>query len=249
MIQKLSNKVYVVGGDGSANVVIVVDSKGAIVVDTSLFEEKARKIREFIEGVLKKRIYLVINTHYHPDHCFGNIVFDDVQILSSSLTKKKMSLMDADYLKDLPMIKKPVLPSITFEEDWCDEYLQIAKLGGHTPDSSIVIVRDEKILVAGDLVFNGFHPEIVSDSNLEQWITILEDLRRRHFNWVIPGHGEPMGMASIDLMVRYLSKIKRLLAGTVTYAEILSDDNFSKREFPELFSWGIENLLSVQRAR
>ncbi|HEY8541141.1 MAG TPA: MBL fold metallo-hydrolase, partial [Pseudothermotoga sp.] len=115
MIQKINDRVFVIGSEGSANVVIVLLAKGAVIIDTSLFPEKAQKIREFVEKVLKKDILFLVNTHYHPDHIFGNFVFEDVQIISSSLTREKMMLMDEQYLKNLPTLSKLVPASITFE--------------------------------------------------------------------------------------------------------------------------------------
>ncbi|MGJ8454265.1 MBL fold metallo-hydrolase [Pseudothermotoga sp. U03pept] len=244
MIQRITDKVFVVGMEGSANVVIISIPKGVIVVDTSLFPEKAQKIREFIESVLRKEILFVVNTHYHPDHTFGNVVFEDVQIISSNLTSEKMRMMDEEYLKELPSNGKVVTASKTFEEEYREGPVTLKKVGGHTPDSSVVIFEQERVLVAGDLVFNDLHPEIVQDSKITEWLEVLENLKKLKIDWVIPGHGNHSDKVCLDLMIKYLAKIQRLLDGTITYAEILSDENFSKRKFPELFSWGLENLIA-----
>ncbi len=248
MIQKINERVFVIGAEGSANVVVVVQPKGAIIVDTSLFAEKSQKIREFVENLLKKDILFLVNTHYHPDHTFGNLVFQDKQIISSSLTREKMMLMDEQYLKDLPLSGKLVPASVTFEDEYRQDQVLIKRVGGHTPDSSIVFFEQERILITGDLVFNGFHAEIVQDSDLELWLNALEELKKYRADLIIPGHGNFSDKSCLDLMIKYLTKIQRLVEGTITYAEILSDQNFSKRGFPELFSWGLENLM-VQRAK
>ncbi|HEY8543242.1 MAG TPA: MBL fold metallo-hydrolase, partial [Pseudothermotoga sp.] len=186
--------------------------------------------------------------HYHPDHTFGNFIFEDMQIISSNLTREKMMLMDEQYLKNLPTLSKLVPASITFENEYWQNQVLIKRVGGHTPDSSVVYLEQEKILITGDLVFNGFHAEIVQDSDLEEWLNALENLKKYRADWIIPGHGEFMDKSCLDQMKRYLTKIQRLLDGTITYAEILSDENFSTRGFPELFSWGLENLM-FQRAK
>ncbi|MEJ5228611.1 MAG: MBL fold metallo-hydrolase [Pseudothermotoga sp.] len=248
MIQRVTDKVFVVGMEGSANVVIISLPKGVIVVDTSLFPEKAQKIREFVESVLRKQILFVMNTHYHPDHTFGNVVFEDLQIISSNLTNEKMRMMDEEYLKDLPSTSKIVPASTTFRDEYREGPILLKRVGGHTPDSSVLIFEQEKVLIAGDLVFNEFHPEIVQDSDIVEWLEVLENFKKLKIEWVIPGHGNHSGKTCIDSMIKYLAKIQRLLDGTITYAEILSDENFSKRKFPELFSWGLENL-TVHRAK
>ncbi len=248
MIQKINERIFVIGSEGSANVVIVLLPKGAIIVDTTLFPEKAQKIREFVENVLRREILFVVNTHYHPDHIFGNIIFEDKQIISSNLTREKVMLMDERYLESLPVSSRVMPASITFEDEYKQNQILIKRVGGHTPDSSIVYLEQDRILITGDLVFNGFHAEIVQDSNPEEWLNILEDLKRYKIDLVIPGHGDFLDKSCLDQMKRYLTKIQRLIDGTITYAEILADENFSTRRFPELFSWGIENLM-IQRAK
>lgn len=248
MIQRINERVFVIGSEGSANVVIALQPKGAVIIDTSLFSQKAQKIREFVENVLKKDILFLVNTHYHPDHVFGNVIFEDKQIISSSLTRENITLMDERYLKHLPASDKLIPASTTFEDEYRQSQILIRKVGGHTPDSSIVYLEQERILVTGDLVFNGFHAEIVHDSNLQEWLDVLEGLKKYKIDWVVPGHGNFMDKGCLDQMIKYLMKIQRLVDGTITYAEVLSDENFSARGFPELFSWGIENLM-IQRAK
>ncbi|HOJ89177.1 MAG TPA: MBL fold metallo-hydrolase [Pseudothermotoga sp.] len=248
MIQKINERVFVIGSEGSANVVVAVQPKGVIIVDTSLFSEKAQKIRDFVENVLKREIQFLVNTHYHPDHTFGNIVFENKSIISSSLTREKIMLMDEHYLENLPASGKLVPATATFEDEYREGQVFIKRMGGHTPDSSIVLLEQERVLIAGDLVFNDFHAEIVSDSDLDAWLSALESLRKYRVDWVVPGHGNFADKGCLDSMIRYLKKIQRLVDGTITYAEILSDENFSKRGFPELFSWGLENLVA-QRAK
>ncbi len=243
MIQKVKDNILTVGSEGSSNVTIILLQHGSIIVDTSLFPEKAVKIRQFVEHTVRKPILYVVNTHYHPDHCFGNVAFEDVQILSSVQTANNIAIMDEKYMENLPKVERLVAPSLTYVDEWFDDNIQIKVLGGHTPDSSIVYVPNEKVLIAGDLIFNDFHPEIVSDSNLMQWIEALEFLLKLKIQYVIPGHGPTGVVECVESMLKYLSKILRLIDGRITYSELLSDENFTQRKFPQLFSWGIENLL------
>ncbi len=243
MIQKVRDNVLTIGSEGSSNVTIILLQKGCIVVDTSLFAEKAVKIRQFVEHTLNKSILYVVNTHYHPDHCFGNVVFEDLQIISSSQTAHNLAMMDERYLENLPKVSKIVVPNLTYLDEWLDDYVHIKLVGGHTPDSSVVYVPSEKTLIAGDLIFTDFHPEIVSDSDLSQWLEALEQVQKLKVEHVIPGHGTATGAECIDSMIKYLRKLVRLLEGKTTYSELLSDENFTHRKFPQLFSWGIENLL------
>lgn len=243
MIKALSDRILVIGAEGSSNVTAVLTKDGVVIVDTSLFPEKAWKVKELVNDFFKRPIGVVVNTHYHPDHTFGNVAFEEFKIVSSELTKSFMESFDEEYLSKLPPIDKIVIPNFLFDEEYEDRNLLIKRLGGHTPDSSIVFLKQEKLVATGDLLFNGFHPEIVADSDLDAWIGALKFIETLKPVWIVPGHGEIANMESLKAMERYLMKVKRLIEGAVNLQDIMSDENFSKRKFPELFGWSLENLL------
>ncbi|WP_448534773.1 MBL fold metallo-hydrolase [Pseudothermotoga sp.] len=248
MIKVLNDRVLIVGAEGSSNVTGVLVKDGVIVVDTSLFAEKARKVKELLDDFFKKPIEMVVNTHYHPDHTFGNVAFEGSKIVASELTKSFMEAFDEHYLSKLPPIERIVTPNFTFDEEYEDKNLFIKRLGGHTLDSSIVFFKQEKLLIAGDLIFNGFHAEIVADSDLDEWLSALKFIESMKPAWIVPGHGEVATTECLKAMQRYLMKMKRLLEGALNLHDAMSDENFSKRKFPELFSWSLENLLHQRRS-
>jgi glyoxylase-like metal-dependent hydrolase (beta-lactamase superfamily II) len=248
LIKVLNDRVLVIGAEGSSNVTGVLVKDSVVVVDTSLFVEKARKVKELLDDFFKKPIEMVVNTHYHPDHTFGNVAFEGSKIVASELTKSFMEAFDEHYLSKLPPIEKIVVANFVFDEEYEDKNLFIKRLGGHTPDSSIVFFKREKLLIAGDLIFNGFHAEIVADSDLDEWLSALKFVESMKPAWIVPGHGEVATTECLKAMQRYLMKVKRLLEGALNLHDVMSDENFSKRKFPELFSWSLENLLHQRRS-
>jgi len=248
LIKVLNDRVLVIGAEGSSNVAGVLVKDSVVVVDTSLFVEKARKVKELLDDFFKKPIEMVVNTHYHPDHTFGNVAFEGSKIVASELTKSFMEAFDEHYLSKLPPIEKIVVANFVFDEEYEDKNLFIKRLGGHTPDSSIVFFKQEKLLIAGDLIFNGFHAEIVADSDLDEWLSALKFVESMKPAWIVPGHGEVATTECLKAMQRYLMKVKRLLEGALNLHDVMSDENFSKRKFPELFSWSLENLLHQRRS-
>jgi len=248
LIKVLNDRVLVIGAEGSSNVTGVLVKDSVVVVDTSLFVEKARKVKELLDDFFKKPIEMVVNTHYHPDHTLGNVAFEGSKIVASELTKSFMEAFDEHYLSKLPPIEKIVVANFVLDEEYEDKNLFIKRLGGHTPDSSIVFFKQEKLLIAGDLIFNGFHAEIVADSDLDEWLSALKFVESMKPAWIVPGHGEVATTECLKAMQRYLMKVKRLLEGALNLHDVMSDENFSKRKFPELFSWSLENLLHQRRS-
>ncbi len=254
LIRKLLENVIVVGEGGSSNTTLVSGKSCVVVIDTSLFPERAIKTRKFASDIFGKPVGLVVNTHYHPDHTFGNSAFEDVDILSSSLTKERMEEMDRDYIekvwgKERAEREHIVLPNQTFNDKMsigvCGVKMKLLTLGGHTPDSTVVFLEREGIVVAGDLVFNGYHLEITEDSDIGAWKETLSFIRDMSPVFVVPGHGEVGGMDIIKGTKDYLLKIEGFVEGRLSKEELLSDENFSMREFPELFSYSFENLLKI----
>ena len=225
-------------------------------IDTSLFPEKALKIRKFVQEIFGKPVRLVVNTHYHPDHTFGNSAFEDVDILASFLTREAMENMDFDYVESVWGRERAgkehiVIPNETFEDEInlsdCGVKAKVVNLGGHTPDSSVVFLERDGIVIAGDLVMNGYHLEITQDSDIEIWKEALDTIRDFSPLFVIPGHGNVGGPDVVRRTKDYLLKVEGLVSGRVSKEEIMRDPNFTGRDFPELFSSSISNLFRSLR--
>ena len=251
MIRKLRDNVLVIWEDGSSTSTLLLGKDCGALIDSSLFPEKARKLKKFASD-LGSPIRYVVNTHYHPDHTFGNSAFEDSDIIASLKTKEAMENMDYEYItrvwgEEISKMEHLVIPNVTFEDEkrfnLCGFKMFLKTLGGHTPDSTVAFLEREGILVAGDLVFNGYHAEITHDSDLGAWLDALNWIRRASPFFVVPGHGEPSGLGIVSQMRSYIKKIADFVKGSISSEEILSDSNFSSRDFPELFSYSIENLI------
>lgn len=245
MIRNINNKIYVIENDLAANSTLIIGKRGNILVDTSLFPKKAEKIKQFSLDISGKSINLVINTHYHPDHTFGNSVFN-CPIVGHELTRKFMEQMDEQYLRKLGIDNMEItFPNVIFDNMF--EYedgitIKVFHGPGHTPDSSYVLVESENILIMGDTVITEIHPEIVSDSNLDLWINTLENLPK--ISNIVPGHGRVGNFSDVELMKDYLLKIRELKNGSINASLLENDDNFKNRKHPELLKWSLENFWS-----
>ncbi|PLV59381.1 MBL fold metallo-hydrolase [Thermotoga sp. KOL6] len=245
MITNLSDNVFVIGTGVTSNSVLVCGKKECILFDTTLFPEKAKKIKEFALEVLGKEIVAVFNTHYHPDHTFGNEIFQ--RIIAHTLTKDSLNKIDKEYMEKLGVEASIKLPTETFDDIQSYKFGEISveaiHLGGHTPDSSIFILKKEKIVICGDLLTTGIHAEMVEDSNLSEWIEALERVEKISADYFVPGHGKVGTLDDVKKMKDYISKILRLRNGNILHSELLKDPNFSSREHPELLKWSLENII------
>lgn len=82
----------------------------------------------------------------------------------------------------------------------------ISKGAGHTESDLIAYLPDDRILFAGDLIFNACHP-YVGNGNLDSllnWYTFLNSL---DIDIVIPGHGEPGSKELVQTMNEYIENL------------------------------------------
>ncbi|MFD1737133.1 MBL fold metallo-hydrolase [Bacillus salitolerans] len=82
-----------------------------LVFDAFSTPKAALELRVLAERVTNKEVMYVINSHYHGDHVFGNQVFKDCIIISTSLTRQLSK-------------EQNVLHSIEQEQDEMKKYLQ-----------------------------------------------------------------------------------------------------------------------------
>ncbi|MDI3472696.1 MAG: hypothetical protein PWQ20_738 [Thermotogaceae bacterium] len=254
----------IINEKGGANLGFIIGKTGVVVIDTSLFVQKARELKDYINSITKRPIIAVINTHYHPDHSFGNAAFN-CQIISHETTAEIMKNMSEEYIKNI-VSKTDLaddfqkfsikLPNMTFKKskkiDLGDRLLEITHVGGHTEDSSVVFIKPFNVLFAGDFVVNDYHPEIVPDSDLKTWMKKLKQILKWNIDFVIPGHGSIGNKQSLVDMYDYLKKIQEVSKGIkngkidLILDEISRESNFSNRKFPELLIHALKILITSE---
>jgi glyoxylase-like metal-dependent hydrolase (beta-lactamase superfamily II) len=78
-----------------ANAVFIVNDQDVIAVDTQFTLKRTRTVLAALRKITDKPVSVLINTHWHDDHTFGNQVyrdaFPDVQIISHVRTREDMA--------------------------------------------------------------------------------------------------------------------------------------------------------------
>lgn len=112
-LQQLENGVFAAiinRGSGCIANAAVIDLGGQTLVwDTFQNSKAAEELRKFAITEFGNQPILVINSHYHLDHCGGNQVFKDCNILSTIKTKETMESFNPEIIES--MKSKPDLSS------------------------------------------------------------------------------------------------------------------------------------------
>lgn len=188
----ISNAGFVVARDG----VVVIDALGSPAL--------AQQLMDKIAEVTPKPVTHVLVTHYHADHIYGLQAFKTrgarivahraaLEYLNSETAQQRLEASRSDLA---PWVddKTRLVPA----DQWLDGPATLELAGtrfviepvgpSHTPEDLAVYVPDERVLFAGDLIFNGRLP-FVGKANSAQWIGALDRLLTFDARAVVPGHG------------------------------------------------------------
>ncbi len=202
----------------------VLTSEGAVVIDTLPFPSETRQMMEFISKRGGDSIGHVILTHYHADHTYGAYLFRDAQVISHALCREWL-LKHGPAGLEAARAQAPELagaqvrmPDVVFADGEMtlrmgDKTLQLIHSPGHTPDSIMVYVKEDKTLFAADTLMPV--PYIV-DGDPTVFIESLKKIRGLALENIVQGHGEVVLRGEIgeavDSSVDYLEAIQNRVA-------------------------------------
>jgi len=222
--RKLSAHAYFVQGDSGAasvanqgfnsNAGFVVTDEGVVVFDVLGTPALGAQLLRSIRQVTDKPIRRIVVSHYHADHFYGLQAFagTGAEIWAQSLVR--------DYLAtDAPSARLEERRQSLFP--WVNETSRVVapsryldgeasfRLGGltfhvipvgpaHTPEDLMLLVEEDGVLFAGDLMFAGRVP-FVGDADSKSWLLAIERLIQRKPKVLVGGHGPASSDAPRDL--------------------------------------------------
>ena len=151
-IKQLKPWLYLMDEAHEATGYLVIGENQACMIDTMNGHNNLRKV---VSEITEKPV-IVVNTHGHPDHIYGNVYFDEAY-----LNPKDMDLA-AEFTGSPEFIAacekegvamppfKPVKGGDVF--DLGGKTLEVYDLPGHTPGGILLLLKEDRILFAGDSI-------------------------------------------------------------------------------------------------
>lgn len=213
---------------------LVVGQERALVVDTHSTTERGERLAGAVRELTDLEP-VVVNTHAHYDHCFGNAAFRDSQIyahagaaddLRATAEHQREQVVahlrrtGREELAQTYLDTEVVLPAYLFDtEVTLDLGGRVAHLvhggRGHTDHDLVVAVPDAGVVFWGDLVEHGADPAMEDSFPLE-WGSTLEGLRLRpevhEAPVAVPGHGDVVDHGYVDAQQAQLSRLGQMLS-------------------------------------
>ena len=229
------------------NIVAVLDRGEALLVDTRTTTRQAREISDDLRELGSPRVPVVVNTHGHYDHVFGNSVFRPAVVWGHercvTMIERSGERMRSSAAAAIPVLAADLAevvldpPDRTFTEratvDIGGRVVELTYLGrGHTDNDIVLAVPDAGVLCAGDLLENGATPYFGDGYPLD-WPATAEALLGLvgDRTVVVPGHGDHAGRAFVESSLRAFRDVAAL-ARRVHGGELPLDDAVAVAPYP-----------------
>ena len=182
---------------------VVLGGSDVLVVDTRSTPAQAREIVADLRELTRNPVSIVVDTHWHFDHTFGNSVFRPAvvwgHVRAADRLRRDGAATKLEVAQELPRLAADLAevvidpPEHTFDERATlqvgDRLVELSYHGrGHTDGDIAIVVPDAQVLFAGDLIEEGSPPSF-GDSFPLDWPATLEALLPLATGAVVPGHG------------------------------------------------------------
>jgi glyoxylase-like metal-dependent hydrolase (beta-lactamase superfamily II) len=218
---------------GYSNAGLVLGDESSLLVDT-LFD--LRLTREMLAAMARVRgqrpIKTVVNTHSNGDHCWGNQLVREAEIIASRRCAEELAsippvglraLLKDDSLGEAGAYLRRIFgafdfdgieltpPTRTFDGELTlrvgGREVQLIEVGpAHTAGDVLVFLPNERVIFTGDIVFAGGTP-VVWAGPIGNWIRACERIVALGPTTVVPGHGPIGDLAAVRGMRDYLTYI------------------------------------------
>jgi hydroxyacylglutathione hydrolase len=174
----------------------VIRDKLSLLIDPGLPDFLPQLLQDMQrDGIDPKSIDIIMNTHLHGDHYWGNEAFKEVSGAEIVLHKVQKQMGDA-AVNQTPKFFGAAAVQLN-EDRVLDEdrlnlgetELEIIPSPGHSLESICFYLRQEKVLICGDVIFNQNTGRVdLPGGSAEQLKRSIERLSKLDVEYLLPGH-------------------------------------------------------------
>ena len=203
------------------NTCFVQTEDSFVVIDSGPTFSYASQAYDEMQKIAKLPVKYVINTHEHDDHWLGNSFYKtkgalligprtyEQNVVVGMETRMQRALGEELYGKtEIVNLDTIVDNNLTLKvSDKIFEIKQIVKKA-HTHGDLLIHLSNEKVVFAGDLVFNDRLTSI-RDGSLMGSLKMLDEIDALHPKIIIGGHGYTIDSSATKSLRAYLIQMKK----------------------------------------
>ena len=189
-IKEIRPGIYLMDEAHEATGYLVIGNDRACVIDTmNGYNNLYHSVRKLTDKPL-----IVVNTHGHPDHIFGNVYFDEAYMNPADLPLSRMFTEDPEFLQQCSEkgVKMPPFRDICPGEtiDLGGRTLEVFSLPGHTPGGILLLLREDRILFTGDSVNHHLWMQLDGCLPMKDFLKELDRVMflEEHADIILHGH-------------------------------------------------------------
>jgi len=246
-------------------VTLITGERDAVLVDPPMTSAQTEAVGKWVEDS-GKHLTAIVSTHGHGDHWFGTAMllkrFPDAKAYATAGTIEVMrfhgnpefraATWDKAFpgqIPDSPVVSTPA-PDNAFRLEGNE--VRFVEVGhSDTDKSSVIYVPSIGLVVAGDVVYNGYHQYLAESGNggLKAWMTALDTVASLKPTHVVASHKNkdlPDDPKVIQETRRYLEDVERVVASSHNAREFY---DAMVRLYPDrknrsaLWFWGAKELF------
>ncbi|MGL5817412.1 MAG: MBL fold metallo-hydrolase [Phycicoccus sp.] len=230
----------------------VVTGTTVLLFDTGNAPEQAHTVMRSVEADLASRRLLIVVSHHHFDHSWGNALFARGAPYEAPIVAHRQAVeltTDADNAAQLDEMRatRPYLssvwlvpPTVTFATDHVidggDLTFRLLHTPGHCPDHLVAWIPEIRTVLAGDAVDN-FFPLISpggSIAGLERDLGLIAGLDPLV---ILPSHSGTADRETIDRNLWYLQSLSTRVADRPDVVSVPPD------HAPAAIDWTFDDVL------
>ena len=242
---------------------VVLGGDDVLLVDTRSGPSHAREVVAELRELTPRPVSIVVDTHWHWDHAFGNAALRPATIWGHVRTAERLRAEGEarlaslrPHVDELPGLAEAIdgvvidPPDRTFAAATTvmvgDRVVDLAFHGrAHTDGDITINVPDARVLFAGDLLEAGAPPSF-GDSYPLEWAPTIERLLPLATGTVVPGHGAVFGRAFVEEQLAAQREIaalaRRIHAGDLDLEAAAALSPFPGQAARDAFERGLAQL-------
>lgn len=182
---------------------IICTREGVVLIDLPHRPSDAIRWRRTAESC--GHVVYLLNTDHHIDHTLGNFFLPGT-VVSHAVTRERLinAAPERDYIDKLLDVIDPAgkvlmdgysprLPQITYTGQMTINIggldFEFTHLPGHTRNSSLIYLRQQKIAFTGDLICEAGLPAFI-EADTFAWIEAVRHIEAMDIRYIVPGHGK-----------------------------------------------------------